>query len=217
MGPAGARHPAAAHAAPSLANEAFPYLRARELAVGHVPVLAARVTYVGELGWELYPPAEYALALWDALWAAGAEHGLTRLRLPRHRRPAAGEGLPRLGQRPLAGDDARRGAALGFAVRLDKPGAFVGRDALAERRARRAAGRPAWPACLLDDARAVALGSEPVRTPGGEPVGRVTSGGYGYTVERSIALRPPARGPDAGRHAAGGRHLRPLGRRRGRG
>ena len=59
----------------SLANEAFPYLRVRELAVGHVPVLAARVTYVGDLGWELYPPAEYALALWDALWAAGASTG----------------------------------------------------------------------------------------------------------------------------------------------
>src|SRR5205807_5999053 len=72
-------------------------------------------------------------------------------------------------------------AGLGFAVKLDK-GEFIGRDALL------AAGEPERRlACLvLDDPRSVALGSEPVRV-GGEILGRVTSGGYGYTVERSIA------------------------------
>ncbi len=59
-----------------LGNEAFPYMRARELSVGPVPCLAVRVTYVGELGWELYCPTEFGRRLWDTLWEAGREHGL---------------------------------------------------------------------------------------------------------------------------------------------
>ena len=54
----------------------FPYMRARELAVGPVPCLALRVTYVGGLGWELYCPSEFGLRLWDTIWEAGREHGL---------------------------------------------------------------------------------------------------------------------------------------------
>ena len=51
-------------------------MTAREISLGNVPCLAARVTYVGELGWELYCPAEYGAGLWDILWEAGAEHGM---------------------------------------------------------------------------------------------------------------------------------------------
>ncbi len=163
-----------------LSNESIPYMRARELAVGHVPCLALRVTYVGELGWELYCPAEYGLALWDTLWEAGRAHDLVAggykaidsLRLEKGYRVWGADITP---------EDTPLEAGLGFAVKLDK-GAFTGREALA------AAGEPErLLRCLvLDDPRAVALGSEPVRA-GGELVGRVTSGGYGYTVERSIA------------------------------
>ena len=59
-----------------LSNEAFPYMRACELAVGRIPCLALRVTYVGELGWELYCPSEFGVALWDTIWEAGQAHGL---------------------------------------------------------------------------------------------------------------------------------------------
>ena len=59
-----------------LSTASFPYLRARELAVGRVPCLALRVTYVGELGWELYCPSEFGIALWDTIWDAGEGHGL---------------------------------------------------------------------------------------------------------------------------------------------
>jgi glycine cleavage system aminomethyltransferase T/glycine/D-amino acid oxidase-like deaminating enzyme len=158
----------------------FPYMRGRELAVGSVPCLALRVTYVGELGWELYCPTEYGLRLWDTIWGAGREHGLVAggykaidsLRLEKGYRVWGSDVTPE--ETPFE-------AGLGFAVKLDK-GEFIGRDALleAEEPERRLA-------CLvLDDSRAVALGSEPVRVEG-ELVGRVTSGGYGYTVERSIA------------------------------
>ena len=59
-----------------VSDAAFPYLGARSITVGAVPVLALRVTYVGELGWELYAPTEYGVALWDTLWAAGEPHGM---------------------------------------------------------------------------------------------------------------------------------------------
>jgi glycine cleavage system T protein len=158
----------------------FPYMRARELRVGPVPCLALRVTYVGELGWELYCAQDRGRELWDAIWEAGRDHGLVAggyraidsLRLEKGYRVWGADITPE--ETPFE-------AGLGFAVKLDK-GDFVGRDALL------AAGEPERRlACLvLADPRAVALGSEPVLS-GGRPLGRVTSGGYGYTVERSIA------------------------------
>jgi 4-methylaminobutanoate oxidase (formaldehyde-forming) len=163
-----------------LGNEAFPYMHARELAVGAAPCLAVRVTYVGELGWELYCPTEFGLALWDALWEAGREHGLVAggykaidsLRLEKGYRVWGADMTP---------EDTPYEAGLGFAAKLDKPD-FLGREALLERPDPERLLR-----CLvLEDARAVALGSEPVRV-GSETVGRVTSGGFGYTVGRSIA------------------------------
>lgn len=60
----------------SLAHADFPYMSAQELSIGDVPCLAVRVTYVGELGWELYAPSEYGAALWDAVFEAGQAHGL---------------------------------------------------------------------------------------------------------------------------------------------
>ena len=167
-------------ASADLSNEAFPYMRARELAIGRVPCLALRVTYVGELGWEVYCRAEFGLALWDTLWHAGRDHGLVAggykaidsLRLEKGYRVWGADITP---------EDTPFEAGLGFAVKVDK-GEFVGRDALL------AAPVPArlLRCVTLDDPRAIALGSEPVRVHD-EPVGRVTSGGYGYTVERSIA------------------------------
>ena len=163
-----------------LANEAFPYMHARELAVGRVPCLALRVTYVGELGWELYCRSEFGLALWDTLWEAGRPHGLVAggykaidsLRLEKGYRVWGADITP---------EDTPFEAGLGFAVKLGK-GDFVGREALT------AAAEPErlLRCVTLSDPRAIALGSEPVRV-GDTPVGRVTSGGYGYTVERSIA------------------------------
>ena len=172
----------------------FGYMRARELAVGPVPCLALRVTYVGELGWELYCPMEFGLRLWDTIWDAGREHGLVAggykaidsLRLEKGYRVWGSDVTP---------EDTPFEAGLGFAVKLEK-GEFIGREALLAR-----AEPERRLACLvLEDPRAVALGSEPVRVEG-ELVGRVTSGGYGYTVERSIAyayLPSPAAAPGTG-------------------
>jgi glycine cleavage system aminomethyltransferase T/glycine/D-amino acid oxidase-like deaminating enzyme len=154
----------------------FGYMRMRELAVGDVPVRALRVTFSGEMGWELYCPTEYGAGLWRTLWEAGRPHDLVAggyraidsLRLEKGYRVWAADITP---------DDTPIEAGLAFCLRRDR--SFVGADALgpAERRLR----------CLvLEDPRSVALGNEPVRS-GGDVVGRVTSGGYGYTVSRSIA------------------------------
>jgi glycine cleavage system aminomethyltransferase T len=133
-----------------------------------VPCLALRVTYVGELGWELSCTMEFGLRLWDEVWAAGrgtaCSPAATRPSTRSGSRRATGSGAPTL-RRPEPYE-----AGLGLAVKLDK-GDFIGREALVD---------PGEPeirlACLtLGDPRAVALGSEPVRA-GGELVGRVMSG-----------------------------------------
>jgi glycine cleavage system T protein len=158
----------------------FPYMSARELAVGSTPVIASRVTYVGELGWELYCPTEYGTRLWDTLVAAGDAHGLVpsgyraidALRLEKGYRAWGSD---------LSSETTPYEAGVGFAVKPAK-GEFIGRDALDPEPAQRLV-------CLvLDDPRSIALGSEPVRTSDGELVGRITSGGYGYAVDASIAF-----------------------------
>jgi glycine cleavage system aminomethyltransferase T len=168
----------------SLSNEDFPYMSVREITVGDVPVRALRVTYVGELGWELYCPTEYGLGLWRTLWEAGRPHGLVAggyraidsLRLEKGYRVWGADITP---------DETPYEAGLGFAVKLDKD--FIGRHAV-EREV-----RTRLRCLILADPRSVALGNEPVRV-GGSVAGRVTTGGYGYTVGRSIAyaLLPPA-------------------------
>ncbi|MEK6326148.1 MAG: FAD-dependent oxidoreductase [Actinomycetota bacterium] len=166
-----------------LRNEEFPYMSLQEITVGHVPVRALRVTYVGELGWELYCPTEYGLGLWRAIWEEGEPHGIVSggyraidsMRLEKGYRVWGADITP--DETPFEG-------GVGFCVKLDKEGGFIGRDALAEAKER---GPRARLCCLvLADPHSVALGNEPVRI-GGQIRGRVTTGGYGYTVERSIA------------------------------
>ena len=168
-----------------LGNDAFPYLTARRISIGAVPVVAVRVTYVGELGWELYCPTEYGLTLWDALWDAGARHGVVAggyraidaLRVEKGYRVWGADVTP---------EDTPFEAGLGFAVRLDKPTPFIGQAAL---RAARAAGpERRLRAIVLADPSVVVLGSEPVRIDG-TIVGRITSGGFGYRTGRSIAYQ----------------------------
>jgi 4-methylaminobutanoate oxidase (formaldehyde-forming) len=173
-----------------LGNEAFPYMSLRETTVGDVPVRAMRVTYVGELGWELYAPSEYGAALWRALWEAGVPHGLVAGGYKAIDSMRVEKGYLVWGA-DITPDETPYEVGLGFAVKLDKPGGFIGADALA---AAKAAGPRKQLACVvLEDPRSVALGNEPVSVDG-EIVGRVTTGGYGYALEQSIAYAylPPA-------------------------
>ncbi|MFJ7999392.1 FAD-dependent oxidoreductase [Streptomyces sp. NPDC096310] len=163
-------------------HQAFGYFRAGRTWIGDVPVTALRLSYVGELGWELYTGADTGPRLWDTLWEAGRDLGVI----------AAGRGAfdslrlekgYRAWGRDMTTEHDPYEAGLGFAVRMDK-GDFTGRDALADRAAQ-APGRRL--VCLtLDDPAAVVLGKEPVYVDG-SALGYVTSAGYGYTVGRTVA------------------------------
>jgi 4-methylaminobutanoate oxidase (formaldehyde-forming) len=176
-----------------LSNDAFPYLTSQPITVGGVGCLALRVTYVGELGWELYGPVERGLELWDTLWKAGTPLGMVAggyraidsMRLEKGYRVWSTDITP---------EDNPYEAGLGFAVRLGKPDDFIGKDALIRAKAEGVTRR--LRPVLLEDGSAIALGGEPVRLApsaseggqgGGRILGRVTSGGYGYTIDRSIA------------------------------
>ncbi len=159
-------------------------MQARALTLGPVPVLAQRVTFVGEAGWELYTPTDYLLTLWDLLLDAGRDAGLRpggyraidAMRLEKGYRVWGSDITPE-----TTPDE----AGLSFAVKVDHP--FLGRDALLAGRAGVGDGPGRRLRCLvLDDPRLVCLGTEPVRVEG-RACGRVTSGGYGYRVGASIA------------------------------
>ena len=165
-----------------VSNAAFPYLTGQALTVGDVPVLALRVTYVGELGWEFYCGMEYGQRLWDTLWEAGQPEGLVAggyraidsLRLEKGYRYWSAD---------IGPDYTPFEAGLGFAVKLDK-GDFIGREALLKQKA---SGLRRKLCCLtLADSTAIVIGNEPIRA-GEQVISWVTSGGYGYAVGQSIA------------------------------
>jgi glycine cleavage system aminomethyltransferase T/glycine/D-amino acid oxidase-like deaminating enzyme len=165
-----------------LGHEAFPFMSAREITVGDIPVLAQRITFVGELGWELYAPVEYGASLWESLWEAGAGLGVVAagyraiesLRLEKGYRVWGSD---------ITGETDPISAGLGFCVAWEKD--FLGKQALA---ARRVDPNQRRLSCLvLDDPAMVVLGGEPVRI-ANELAGRVTSGGFGHTVGNSIAF-----------------------------
>ena len=185
-----------------LGPAAFPFLTSREIAVGQATVRASRVTYVGELGWELYVPVEQAGLVYDELAAAGGEVGLRdagyyaldSLRM---------EKAYRAWGREVTIDDTPWEAGLGFAVRLDKPVAFLGREALLEQRQRTLTKRLVT--FVLEDEAALPWGDEPILRDG-RVVGTVTSAGFGHTLGRAVAMgyvRDPG-GVDAA-YVAGGR------------
>ncbi|MDQ6877316.1 MAG: FAD-dependent oxidoreductase [Candidatus Dormibacteraeota bacterium] len=169
-----------------VSDSGFGFFRCREIFVAEVPVTALRLSYVGELGWELYASADLGLRLWDVLWEAGQEHGVV----------AAGRGAL-LGMRLEKGyrmwgvdmwsEHDPYEAGLGFAVKLDKLG-FSGRDALLRRRE---APRRRLTSITVDDG-CMLLGKEPVLA-GGETCGFITAAAYGCSLNRSIgyAWVPP--------------------------
>ena len=167
-----------------LANAAFPFATSCEIPVGRAVARASRITYVGELGWELYVPVEQAAGVYDDLWQAGATLGLRdggyyaidSLRM---------EKAYRAWGRELTPDDTPWEAGLGFAVRLDKPGGFLGREALLQQRDQRSTKRLVT--FVLEEAQAMPWGDEPILRDG-RVVGTVTSAAFGHTLGRAVAM-----------------------------
>lgn len=168
-----------------LSNDAFGYLTSQRIHVGYAPVIASRVTYVGELGWELYIPTEYALGVYDDLITAGSDLGVRPVGM------AAMSGL-RLekGYRDMGIDidntDTPLEAGLGFAVAWDKAGDFIGRDALL---AARSQGPPRrrLVGVRLTDPETDLFGNEPVLADG-DWAGYVRAAAFGHTVGAAVGL-----------------------------
>src|SRR5258706_8131252 len=167
----------------NVSNEAFPYMTAKQITIGNIPTLALRVTYVGELGWEFYAPSEYGEQLWDTLWNAGKEFGMVAggykaiesLRLEKAYLYWSADITP---------DYTPYEAGLGFAVALNKSADFMGKAALQKQKVE---GVKQKLCCIvLDDSNSIVFGSEPIRYEG-KVVGWVTSGGFGYSINKSIA------------------------------
>ncbi|WP_393099665.1 FAD-dependent oxidoreductase [Streptomyces sp. LN325] len=163
-------------------HEGFGYFRAKETYLGHVPVTAMRLSYVGELGWELYTTADLGLRLWDTLWEAGQPHGVVAAGRSAFNSLRLEKGYRAWGT-DMTDEHNPFEAGVGFAVRMDKDG-FVGQEALQGLAAAEPARR--LTPLLLDDPASVVLGKEPVHVDGA-PAGYVTSASYGYTLGRCVA------------------------------
>jgi glycine cleavage system T protein len=169
--------------ADDLSNTAFPYMTARSIDIRGASVWAQRVSYVGELGWELYVQPPDALNIWDALMAAGREFGI---------QPAGYKALDALriekGYLYWSADispvDNPLEAGLGMFVKMNKKEDFSGREALSRIKAQ---GLKTRLMALTMDAGGNLYGGESVRA-GGETVGRIRSAGYGYTIGKDIGL-----------------------------
>jgi glycine cleavage system aminomethyltransferase T/glycine/D-amino acid oxidase-like deaminating enzyme len=162
--------------------KAMRYFSGRQTYLGNVPVTALRLSYVGELGWELYTTAEMGRALWDLLWEAGQAYGMIAAGRSAFNSMRLEKGYRSWGADMTTEHDPYE-AGLGFAVRKDK-GPFIGSGAIADRSAETVTRKLA---CLtIDDPQAVVLGNEPVLA-GGAAVGYVTSAAYGYSIGRNIA------------------------------
>ncbi len=165
-----------------VSNEAFPFGQLRRLQVAGAPVLALRVTYVGELGWELHVPVEFAATVYGALMQAGAEFGIANagyraietLRLEKGYRAWGAD---------IGPDHTPLEAGLGWAVKLKTATPFLGRDALLAQ----ASAPPKKFLCAftVDDPRVMLLGRETIYRDA-ERVGWLGSGGYGHTLRTNI-------------------------------
>jgi 4-methylaminobutanoate oxidase (formaldehyde-forming) len=167
-----------------LASAAFPFGTAQEIAVGLATVRAIRITYVGELGWELHCPSDQMVSLYDAIFTAGEDLGVSdaghyainSLRLEKGYRAWGAE---------LSPDETPLEAGLAFAVAWNKPVAFLGRDALLSQRAAGVKKRLAVFVC--DEPEVVLWGGERIYRDGA-CVGYTTSASYGHTVGGAVAM-----------------------------
>ena len=165
-------------------NDSFPYMTWRDIEMGPWTVRAARLSYVGELGWELYMPTEFAAGVYDLLFEAGEDFGLrdagmiamTGLRLEKAYRAWGHDLTPET--TPLE-------AGLGFAAKIDHNTPFIGQDALKRQRDEGLGKRLVI--FTLDDSEALPIGGEPIVW-NGAFVGQVTSAGYGHTLGRGVAI-----------------------------
>jgi len=169
-----------------ISNDAFPYLTMQEIDIGYALVKALRVTYVGELGWELYIPTEFSLHVFDTLVEAGVDFGLKHiglqalntLRLEKAYRDYGGD---------IDNTDTPLEVGLGHFVDFDKPGGFIGREAML--RIKESGCRYRMPQFLLENSEPLLYHGEIIYRDGAQ-VGYIMAGGYGHTLGASVGVGP---------------------------
>jgi len=167
-----------------LSHVAFPFATSREIELGYGFVRASRITFVGELGWELYVPTEFMQGVYDEIVAAGKPlglahagyHALDSLRM---------EKAYRHWSHDITDEDTPLEAGLGFVVKFDKKGGFIGRDTLLKQRDAGVTRRLLQ--FRLKDPQPLLYHNEPVWRDG-ELVGHITSGAYGHTLGGAVGL-----------------------------
>jgi 4-methylaminobutanoate oxidase (formaldehyde-forming) len=171
-----------------LSNAAFPFGTARTIEIGMTHVRAHRVTYVGELGWELYVPTEFARGLFATLVEGGAAQGLRLVGMQAMDSLRLEKGYRHFGH-DIGDEDHVLEAGLGFAVRTNKKagrfGDFIGRAAVLERRGAGVSRRLVQ--FMLRDPEPLLYGTEPILRDGAV-AGYLASGGYGHFVGAAIGL-----------------------------
>ncbi|MCU0814876.1 MAG: aminomethyltransferase family protein [Burkholderiaceae bacterium] len=168
-----------------LSNDAFPFRCAREIDLGLARVLAIRITYVGELGWELYVPAEQAVHVYERLVQAGENFGLRHAGLKALASLRMEKGYRDYGH-DIDNTDSVLEAGLGFAVDLAKPGGFIGRDAVLAKKAQGPLTRRLLQVLVLDP-EPMLFHAEPVYRDG-KPLGYVRAASYGHTLGGAVGL-----------------------------
>jgi 4-methylaminobutanoate oxidase (formaldehyde-forming) len=171
-----------------LSNPGFPFATARDIEIGMTIARAHRITYVGELGWELYMPAEMARHVFDAIMAVGVDHGLLLCGMHVLDGCRLEKGFRHFGH-DISDDDHVLEAGLGFAVKTDKPagrfGDFIGREAVSRKKEAGLDRRMVQ--FLLDDPQPLLFHAEPVWRDG-ELSGYLTSGNYGHHLGAAVGL-----------------------------
>jgi sarcosine dehydrogenase len=166
-----------------LGNQAFPFGTMQTIGIAGCPVRALRITYMGELGWELHLPVEYAARVFDTLQAAGADHGLVNAGYRAIESCRLEKGYRAWGS-DIGPDHTPVEAGLGWAVKTKTDIEFRGRQAILDQQAH---GIRKLLATFTVDPSVILLGRETIYRDG-ERVGWLTSGGFGYTVDRSIGM-----------------------------
>jgi glycine cleavage system aminomethyltransferase T len=169
----------------NLSNESFPFATSREIDVGYARVRASRITFVGELGWELYVPVEFALNVYEALMEQGEQFGLRLAGYHALNSCRIEKGYRHWGH-DLTIEDNPLEAGLGFCIAWEKPGGFIGLDALQKAKAAGPLTRR-MVQFQLDDSSKLLYHEEPIWC-NGKIVGSITSGMYGHRVGASLGM-----------------------------
>jgi glycine cleavage system aminomethyltransferase T len=174
-----------------LSNEAFPFGSAQEIEIGYGNALALRMTYVGELGWEIYVLTEFAQDIYDKILASGNDHGLQLAGMHALNSLRLEKAFRHWGH-DITDEDTPLEAGLGFAVKFDKPGGFIGRDALLRQKeevskTKNAVLKKRLVQFALESSEPLLFHNEPIWC-NNKIVGDLTSGMYGHTIGSCLGM-----------------------------